>query len=78
MMKKKLSDSEINALGLVKDNLIETLRAITELEKFGTINRKQYENIENSIKDVFELMQLNDIVTPMDDLVRIIKNMRDV
>lgn len=77
-MKKKLSDSEINALGLVKDNLIETLRAITELEKFGTINRKQYENIENSIKDVFELMQLNDIVTPMDDLVRIIKNMRDV
>lgn len=77
MMKKNITDAEINALGVVKDYMIESLRAIKEMHKHGTINSKEYEQIEHSFMDVFETLSLNDIETPMDDIAKIVQRMRE-
>jgi len=77
MMKKNITEPEINALGVVKDYMIESLRAINEMQKHGTINSKEYEQIEHSFMDVFETLSLNDIETPIDDYVKIIERMRE-
>ena len=77
MMKKNITEPEINALGVVKDYMIESLRAINEMKKHGTINPKEYEQIEHSFMDVFETLSLNDIETPMDDIARIVERMKE-
>tara|TARA_B100000686_G_C16604009_1_gene870191 strand:+ start:838 stop:1077 length:240 start_codon:yes stop_codon:yes gene_type:complete len=77
MMKKNITESEMNALGVVKDYMIESLRAINEMQKHGTINSKEYEQIEHSFMDVFETLSLNDIETPIDDYAKIVERMKE-
>ena len=47
------------------------------MQKHGTINSKEYEQIEHSFMDVFETLSLNDIETPIDDYAKIVERMKE-
>ena len=79
MMKplKELNENEIQILGILKDHVYDADHLCDTLKSHKIINAKEFEQIEHSLKDIIEILNLNEITTQTDNLCNSVVRLKE-
>ena len=79
MMKrlKELNENEIQILAVLKDHVYDADHLCDTLKSRKIINPKEFQQIEHSLKDIIEVLNLTEIITPTDNLCKSAERLKE-
>ena len=79
MMKplKELNESEIQILAILKDHVYDADHLSYTCKRLKIINPKEFQQIEHSLKDIIEVLNLTEIITQTDNLCKSAERLKE-